>query len=677
MKQPQGSSESSGLETLLLTVGAAVVGISGVTLGGAYLAAAAFGTGGFRAGLSDATAALLAMPENLGDPRTAWNDQAVGLPGPVAYWASTAIVAAAVGALAALVAAVIRGGRRERHAVGVELHPGLASNRHLGRLVVRRPTGDRITLGRSGSSLLAAESQTSLCVFGPSGYGKSTSFVVPNLLEWDGPVLSTSVKGDVVVTTLPGRQQRGRTWVFDPARMTGVEPSTWSPLTGCDDWSEALRMAAWLTEACQAKGGVTDTDYWFTQGRSSLAPHLMAAAVSGASVRDVHRWVVVQEQDAVRDALRGHAGLHLEVEQAMAAAGERREALRPAIEEEVTDAIRQVLRLRNDNLSKLADLAVAQWPADMQLQLADRIDDELDRRIRPAVEAELLDQGVEAGRPGVDALLVAEGLWAKEEKLRGSIYSTVENILAVYADPVIGAATDGADIDLDEWLAGPNTLYVVASADEQDRLRPMLTVLVQAAIRRAYTRANAAGGTLETPCLLLLDEAGNIAPLPDLPTYASTARSHGISLCTIWQDYAQLDAIYGDRAATVLNNHRAKVVLGGIGDPKTLDWVSRLGGEVERQERSWSTDATGRRTMSEHTTRERAISEDVVRRLPENEALLLYGSLPVVHLRLRPWWEERTLRRVGVDARRERSEPKGRRRRPVQRPLGSPTKEAA
>ena len=36
----------------------------------------------------------------------------------------------------------------------------------------------------------------------------------------------------------------------------------------------------------------------------------------------------------------------------------------------------------------------------------------------------------------------------------------------------------------------------------------------------------------------MLDEAGNIAPLRDLPGYASTARSHGISLVTVWQDLA-------------------------------------------------------------------------------------------------------------------------------------------
>ena len=59
--------------------------------------------------------------------------------------------------------------------------------------------------------------------------------------------------------------------------------------------------------------------------------------------------------------------------------------------------------------------------------------------------------------------------------------------------------------------------------------------------------------------VVLLDEAGNIAPLKDLPGYASTARSHGITFVTIWQDLAQIKSIYGDRAHTVLNNHLAKL----------------------------------------------------------------------------------------------------------------------
>ena len=640
---------TSPLETAVLALAGAVLVVSGLFLAAAYLASFSLADGSFHAGLGDAGRAMLALPDHLGDPRAAWSpDQAAALPGPSGYWAAMVVVVLIAGAIGAVAARLILRSRRSKHPVGVEDHPGLAAARHLRKLVIARPTGDRITLGRAGSKLLAAEAQASLAVIGPSGYGKSSAFAVPNLLEWDGPIICTSVKSDLAATTLAHRSKVGTAWVFDPTGCTGLPQSTWSPLAGCGNWSDALRTAAWLSEASQATAGVTDADYWYTQGRSALAPHLFAAAVGGSTMRDVHRWIVTQEQDAVRKALRNHAGLTTEVDQAMAAAGRAERRCEPrSTPRSPTPSARSCMPAPTTS-PKLADLPVAQWPADMQAQLADRIEDELDRRIRPVIEAELLRQGVEIGTPGVDALLAVEGLWAKEERLRGSVYSTVENILLVYADPVVARATDGSDIDVEAWLDGPNTIYVVATADEQSRLRPLLAVLVQSAIRRAYETANRNGGTLARPCLLLLDEAGNIAPLPDLPTYAATARSHGISLVTIWQDLAQVDAIYGNRAQTVMNNHRAKVVLGGIADPKTLEWVSRLAGEVERTERNWTADATGRRSVSEHTTRQRAVPEDVLRRLPENEALLLYGSLPAAHIRLRPWWKERSLRRLGT-----------------------------
>ena len=79
----------------------------------------------------------------------------------------------------------------------------------------------------------------------------------------------------------------------------------------------------------------------------------------------------------------------------------------------------------------------------------------------------------------------------------------------------------------------------------------------------------------------MLDEAANIAPLADLDALASTAAGHGVQLVTVWHDLAQINARYGPRAATVVNNHRAKLFLSGISDPSTLDYASHLIGEEE------------------------------------------------------------------------------------------------
>ena len=80
----------------------------------------------------------------------------------------------------------------------------------------------------------------------------------------------------------------------------------------------------------------------------------------------------------------------------------------------------------------------------------------------------------------------------------------------------------------------------------------------------------------------MLDEAANIAPLPDLDVLASTGAGHGVQLVTVLQDLAQAHDRWGrDRADTIVNNHRAKLLGAGLTDERALDWASRLLGDAE------------------------------------------------------------------------------------------------
>ena len=103
----------------------------------------------------------------------------------------------------------------------------------------------------------------------------------------------------------------------------------------------------------------------------------------------------------------------------------------------------------------------------------------------------------------------------------------------------------------------------------------------------------ALGAPLDPPLLVVLDEAAHIAPLPELDGLAATCASHGIQLVTVWQVLAQVKRRYGGRAATVLNNHRAKLFLPGIADPDTLEYASRLVGDEEVTQPSVTRDARG------------------------------------------------------------------------------------
>lgn len=533
----------------IITCGAAVVWSAAV------LAALASGHSPASITFTDAAAAMLRLPAHLAAPADAWPPNAGRvLPGAAAYWAALAVTAAAATMAARGAWAVWR--KRTGHALGIRPDAGFARLRDVAALRVPRPTAGRLTIGTVGRrALVAGEPDASLAVVGPTGCGKTAGFAIPALLEWSGPVLATSVKTDLLDRTVAQRRHAGTVWVYDPTGATGQPSAAWSPLDACTTWQHAQRTAAAMCEAARGeRDGVGDAEYWYTQARKALAPHLFAAA-GNKTIADVVRWIDTQEDTEPDELL----------------------MRRPTPER--TAAWHSLLALRN-----------------------------------------------------------------KEARVRSSICATVENVLAAYADPgVQRASAVGERVTFDDWLDGDNTIYLIAPSHEQQRLRPVLTVLAQHAVRHAFERANANGGRLAQPCLLLLDEAGNTAALPDLPAYAATARSHGVTLVTIWQDIAQITALYGRRAHTVLNNHRAKLFGRGIADGDTLDYLSRLIGETRATTRQHTTDPHGRTSTSEHHQYRRAAGLDALRRLPANTGVLLYGAELPTPVRLRPWFDDPAL----------------------------------
>ncbi len=627
------------LTTMLCTVVGAVAAVGLAVLAGAQLAAAGFGNGAFDAGLSDAVDATLALPSHLSTPAGAWPEPIrAHLPGPVPYWACTLTVLVAVAA-SGWVGVRWWSGRRNRGPFGVG-EGGLANAVDTRPLSVRSPIAGRLTLGMHGHQLLAAEPQTSLAVVGPTGCGKTVGFAIPALLEWQGPIIATSVKTDLLDATLAHRARVGKVWVYDPTSCSGLAPARWSPLSACGDWTGAMRVATWLCEAAQPKSDtVTDGDYWYSQARKGLAPYLHAAAASGATMGDVVRWVDLQDETEVAAALIDAAGVDPQL--AALDREDRTDELRDLYADEVRNEIVADVRDRyrrpeGDRSSRWVEQEPKFWPPEVRDQVERDTERALARRVAEQVRAEARNRRLTEGPP-IRALISAQALWGKEKRLKGSVFATMENVLAGYADPGVADAASTNDLDIADWLSGDNTIFVVATAHEQARLRPVLTVLIQQAIRAAYDEANGRGGKLEHPCLVLLDEAGNIAPLRDLPGYASTARSHGITFVSIWQDLAQIKAIYGERAQTVLNNHRAKLFGAGIADDPTLEYVSRLIGDERRTEVNRSGDLHGpRRSVSEHTSWRRLAPVDAIRRLRTGQGILVYGSIPPVWLRLRP-----------------------------------------
>ena len=234
---------------------------------------------------------------------------------------------------------------------------------------------------------------------------------------------------------------------------------------------------------------------------------------------------------------------------------------------------------------------------------------------------------------------------AQADRTRSSIEATAQAMLRAYRFARVARSARSSEITPDRLLDQPATLYLIGDAKASKLLRPLFLALLSEVVDRAYERATLAGGELELPLLLCLDEAGNVAPLPNLAEIASTAPSHNIQLVSIFHDLAQARSRYRLQAETVVNSHRARMLLPGVADLETLRYFAGLVGEEEAPDRTHTTGAGGT-SRSTGWRRRPLVAPEALRQLPQGHALLLYGRVPPTELRLRLWFADRRLRRL-------------------------------
>ena len=256
----------------------------------------------------------------------------------------------------------------------------------------------------------------------------------------------------------------------------------------------------------------------------------------------------------------------------------------------------------------------------------------------------------------------AEAAWQAIRELpletRGSVLGTAMAIFRGFGSPRVRAATSCTPGDTDNTLniarllRRNGTLYLVSPEYEQAELRPVFVALVQAVYRAAVeVSANLLGGApLSPPLLLMLDEAGNIAPLHSLPKIASTGAGQGITLMTIWQDRAQIRELYRDSERTVISNHSTSVWLPGSQDLDTLKLLADLIGEQWVASSTVSAAPDGGLSVSEGSERIDVAPPAFLRTLKHGTAVMLSGNTPPALLRTQAYYEQRRWRRLVGEA---------------------------
>ena len=265
--------------------------------------------------------------------------------------------------------------------------------------------------------------------------------------------------------------------------------------------------------------------------------------------------------------------------------------------------------------------------------------------VRVAVDSLLASDDRRVAQGAAEALRSLLSVWEMEERTRSSVYATAQTVVWPWADPGVAESSRKPNVDLTWLLGGKNTVYLCAPIEDQQRLAPAFGGLLNDLIKQIYLHVSRAGRPLDPPLLVVIDEAGN-TPLRSLPEYASTLAGLGVLLVTIWQSLAQLEAAYGKQADTVLTNHLSKLFYAGLSDPASLKYAAQVLGDAEVETRSRSADVLGGRgSVQLAATRAPLAPPHALRQMRPGDALLIHGTLPPAHVRTRPYYKVRELKR--------------------------------
>jgi len=157
-------------------------------------------------------------------------------------------------------------------------------------LVDPNPSAAGWKVGSAHGQHVYVSIEDSIVVEGAPRSGKGYRFIINAILDWNGPLITTSTRNDNLSATMRERARVGNVTVFDPQELSGVRSSLRiSPVTGCEDPLVADQRGQAIV-AGTALGASKTNQEWAQVSSSVLSRLLHAAAVSGRGAEALARW---------------------------------------------------------------------------------------------------------------------------------------------------------------------------------------------------------------------------------------------------------------------------------------------------------------------------------------------------------------------------------------------------
>lgn len=236
----------------------------------------------------------------------------------------------------------------------------------------------------------------------------------------------------------------------------------------------------------------------------------------------------------------------------------------------------------------------------------------------------------------------------KPDKERGSVTSTANSSLELWANPLIDTTTATSDFNLNEFKLTPHTLYAGLTPDNISRLKPLMGIFYQQAA--AFFTAHTPKPNEKIGVLMLMDEFPTLGKMEQFQAGIAYFRGYRVRLFLIIQDTEQLKGIYEESGMNSFLSNSTYRVTFAANNMETANLISQLLGNKTATQISYNKPKyldlnPGSRSLHLSDTQRALLLPQEVIQLPRDEQILLIESEPAVKCYKIKYYEERIFKK--------------------------------
>ncbi len=221
----------------------------------------------------------------------------------------------------------------------------------------------------------------------------------------------------------------------------------------------------------------------------------------------------------------------------------------------------------------------------------------------------------------------------KPDKERGSVTSTANSSLELWANPLIDTTTATSDFSLHEFKIEPHTVYVGLTPDNIHRLKPLMGMFYQQAA--AFFTARLPQKHEKYGVLMMMDEFPTLGKMEQFLAGIAYFRGYNVRLFLIIQDTEQLKGIYEESGMNSFLSNSTYRITFAANNMETANLISQLLGNKTADQISYNKPKyldlnPGARSLHVSQTQRALLLPQEVIQLPREDQIILIESQPPI-----------------------------------------------